>query len=310
MKRFQFYGYPLHQTIHDEFFTCGEKSEDASAAAPLAAAPAAPPVAAAAAAPAPPPAALLSSRLKVRIELRRAQDERRRAILSAWACAHGLAEEASSSLLDLLLFYDTKLREEELPPVLLSPAKASGGAAASGAAASGAAFGGRSASSAAAAQLRKMIIDDSLAGYLAEPAARCTASSLRLPSASTRLSCDACSKRARQPTSRPTVLLQPPPPPPPAAPPRRAPSREPRGVTHPGVEPRFRRAGRLTGGERRGGGGCCYGRGQHTYHECRALPDGRNRRRCKWRRRKGRQRRRRKWWRKRRRRRQRHGDRQ
>ena len=99
------------------------------------------------------------------------QDERRRAILSAWACTHGLAEEASSSLLDLLLFYDTKLREEELPPVLLSPAKASGGAAASGAAASGAAFGGRSASSAAAAQLRKMIIDDSLAGYLAEPAA-------------------------------------------------------------------------------------------------------------------------------------------
>ena len=160
LARCQFHNSCLMFGVDDAFFTRkakdGEKAEDASAgtSAAVQVAPAAAVAAAGASAP-PPEGAELSSRLKVRTELRRARDERRRAVLSAWACAHGLAEESSSSLLDLLLFYNTKLGAAEQPASSSAPARAASD----------------SSSSAAAAQLRKIIIGDSLAGHIAEPAA-------------------------------------------------------------------------------------------------------------------------------------------
>ena len=58
-----------------------------------------------------PPGHEVSGSVKVRVELTRAVDHRRREMLSAWASANGLPAAASADLLGLLAFYDEKLDE-------------------------------------------------------------------------------------------------------------------------------------------------------------------------------------------------------
>ena len=48
----------------------------------------------------------------VRLQVRRQREDRRRKILAAWARAHGLAAAASSSLLELLVWFDARIEEE------------------------------------------------------------------------------------------------------------------------------------------------------------------------------------------------------
>ena len=120
-----------------------------------------------------------ASRLSMKIEVRRAEDGRRRALLIAWARAHGLAEASSSSLRELLLFYEGLISSGSASTAAASTAGAASSSAAAAAAAacppspgggSVFAFGSGSMRKPSKEAMRKALIEDSLLPYVAQPA--------------------------------------------------------------------------------------------------------------------------------------------